>query len=62
MADRIYGINRGQTKNNVTEGSVSPAANVEVVIDLAANMTRSEVLIKLEEISEYILEHKWPPA
>ena len=64
MADRFYGIDRGeQGVRNVTEGSSSTATtDVEVRVDLAANMSKIEVLLALDTIKEAILQDTWPPA
>lgn len=64
MADRFYGIDRGeQGVRNVTEGSSSTATtDVEVRIDLAANMDKMEVLLALDTIKEAITQDTWPPA
>lgn len=62
MADRIYGIDRGETEFQVVEGSVSPAKGVEVVVDLAVNLTKAEVLMALEYIENAIIKGNWPPA
>jgi len=64
MADRFYGIDRGeQGVRNVTEGSSSTATtDVEVRVDLAANMSKMEVLLALEAIKEAITQDTWPPA
>jgi hypothetical protein len=64
MADRFYGIDRGeQGVRNVTEGSGSAATtDVEVRVDLAANMQKMEVLLALDTIKEAILQDTWPPA
>ena len=64
MADRFYGIDRGeQGVRNVTEGSSSTATtDVEVRVDLAANMNKIEVLLALDTIKEAILQDTWPPA
>jgi hypothetical protein len=64
MADRFYGIDRGeQGVANVTEGSSSTATtDVEVRVDLAANMSKMEVLLALEAIKEAITQDTWPPA
>lgn len=63
MAERFYGLDRGETKNSVTEGaSTTATTDVEVRVDLASNITRNEVLIALDDIKNYILEHNWPPA
>lgn len=64
MADRFYGIDRGeQGERNVTEGSSSTATtDVEVRIDLAANMSKMEVLLAIDSIKDAILQDSWPPA
>ena len=64
MAERYYGIDRGeQGVQNVTEGSSSTATtDVEVRIDLAASMNRTEVLLALETLKQAIIQDIWPPA
>lgn len=67
MAERFYGLDRGDTKNDVTEGAASTATtDVEVRIDLAGFPSdasyKSEVLQMLDMIKQYILEDSWPPA
>jgi len=64
MADRFYGIDRGeQGVRNVTEGSSSTATtDVEVRIDLAATMSKQEVLLAIDVLKEAIFQDTWPPA
>jgi len=62
MADRIYGLDRGDTEFDVSEGSSSPTKDVEVVVDLAVSLEKSEVLRKLDEIKNHIVKGNWPPA
>ena len=63
MANRYWGLDRGEHKVDVTEGSSSTATtDVEVRYDIASSMDKSEVLIALEEIKNYIIENQWPPA
>lgn len=64
MAERFYGIDRGeQGVRNVTEGNSSTATtDVEVRVDLAANMQKMEVLLALDTIKEAITQDTWPPA
>ena len=38
------------------------ADDLELTIDLAAGMTREEVVVLLDRITRYILEHDFPPA
>jgi hypothetical protein len=63
MADRFYGIDRGeQGVRNVTEGSSSTATtDVEVRVDLIG-MSKLEVLLALDSIKEAIAQDTWPPA
>jgi hypothetical protein len=63
MADRFYGIDRGeQGVRNVTEGAASTATtDVEVRVDLIG-MSKLEVLLALDTIKEAILQDTWPPA
>jgi hypothetical protein len=62
MADRIYGLDRGETEFNVAESSSSPAKDVEVVVDLAVGLEKSEVLLALDMIKNHIIKGDWPPA
>lgn len=62
MADRIYGLDRGDSEFSVAEDSSSPTKDVEVVVDLAVDLEKSEVLQLLEMIKNHILKGSWPPA
>lgn len=63
MADRFYGINRGQQEISVSEASSTQSPDLEVILDLTKNMTKTEVLIALEMIRDYIIKKgTWPPA
>ena len=62
MADRIYGLDRGDQKEDIVEDSSTPTKDVEVVVDLAVSLEKSEVLIMLDLIKQHILEGDWPPA
>jgi hypothetical protein len=63
MADRFYGIDRGeQGVRNVTEGATSTATtDVEVRVDLIG-MSKMEVLLALDTIKQAITQDTWPPA
>jgi hypothetical protein len=43
-------------------GAAVSADSVEVTVDLAANMSRAEVLMNLRAIENWIVSHNWPPA
>lgn len=64
MADRFYGIDRGeQGVRNVTEGGSSTATtDVEVRVDLAPGMSKQEVLLAIDVLKEAIFQDTWPPA
>lgn len=62
MADRFYGIDRGETEFDVADALSSPTKDVEVVVDLAVNLEKSEVLQALDMIKNHILKADWPPA
>lgn len=62
MADRIYGLDRGDTEFSVAEDSSSPTKDVEVVVDLAVSLEKSEVIQLLDMIKNHILKGNWPPA
>jgi len=64
MAERFYGIDRGeQGVRNVTEGAATTATtDVEVRVDLAANMSKQEVLLAIDVLKEAIFQDTWPPA
>lgn len=63
MATRLYGISRGEGQEQIAE-SVGAATtdSVELTIDLAVGLTREEVVVLLDRITRYILEHDFPPA
>ena len=62
MASRYYGLDVGLPQTSVLEGSSTQSKTVEVVVDLADLATREQVLIALENITNYILQDVWPPA
>jgi len=67
MAERFYGLDRGENgTGDVTEGAATTATlDVEVRIDLAAfsgASGRGEVLVLLDIIKNAILQDDWPPA
>lgn len=64
MATRIYGLSKGETEFQVTEGvgSAVAADNVELTVDIAANLEKREVLEKLDMIKNHIVKNQWPPA
>ena len=62
IADRFYGLDRGDQENDVSEGTSTPTKAIEVAVELALNLEKSEVVQKLEEIKNHIVKGDWPPA
>jgi hypothetical protein len=63
MATRLYGISRGARQEQIAETvGATTTDDLELTIDLAAGMTREEVVVLLDRIARYILEHDFPPA
>lgn len=62
MADYFWGMNKGDSKTDVANDGVSTAKAIEVVLDLAANFTREDVLKSLDLIGDRIKQGVWPPA
>lgn len=64
MATRLYGISRGETEFQITEGvgSAVVADNIEVTVDLAVSLTKDEVIRALRMIENHILKGNFPPA
>ncbi len=62
MADRTYGLDRGEEQSAVTEGSSSPTKDVEVTVDLAVSLTKNEVVRLLTRITDHIVTDDFPPA
>jgi hypothetical protein len=63
MATRLYGISHGEGQDQITEsvGAVT-TDSVELTIDLEVGLTREDVVLLLDRVSRYILEHDFPPA
>ncbi len=74
MATRLYGVNVGDTLENVDEevGSAVEDQNIELTVDLSTSavtegastrgVLKEEVLIALNLFAQYITRGKWPPA
>lgn len=64
MATRRYGLSRGETEFQVTEGvgSATASDNMEFTFDLATNLTKQDVLLALEMLINHIHKGNFPPA
>lgn len=59
MATRRYMINRGETEFSITEsaGSATASKNIELTVDLAVGLTKSEVLLALDMLENFLLKN-----
>jgi hypothetical protein len=57
-------LSRGETEFQVLEGvgSATVSDGVEVTVDLAVGLQKSEVILILQQIENWILKGNWPPA
>lgn len=64
MATRRYGLSRGETEFQVTEGvgAAVSSDNVELTVDLAVSLSKEDVLLALDKIYGHIVKGNWPPA
>jgi hypothetical protein len=64
MATRRYGISRGETQDQITEavGAAVASDGIELTVDLAVGLQKSEVVMALDQIKNHIIEGNWPPA
>ena len=54
MADRFYGIDRGQDRATVAASTTS--LDVELVVDDAVGLTKKDIIIAIEDIKKAVLE------
>jgi hypothetical protein len=62
MAKQYYGINKGDTEFQITEGSSTTSKGLEVVLDLTAGFEKDAVLRALKMIMNQIMKDNYPPA
>lgn len=63
MATRRYGISRGGSQESIAEAVGSATTDdLELTVDLAAGLTREDVLLLVDRLSRHILEHDFPPV
>jgi len=64
MATRRYGISRGETDQQITEGvgAATASDNIEITVDLAVSLTKEDVLLALRKFESHIMKGNWPPA
>lgn len=62
MASRYYGLDKGQHQQDAQEGAADLGTDVQIVVDLSSSISRADVLVKVKELENKILEGNWPPA
>jgi hypothetical protein len=64
MATRRYGLSRGETEFQVTEavGAAVVTDSIELTFDLAAGLSKEDVLLALEKFKGHIVKGNFPPA
>lgn len=62
MASHFYAVDIGENEYQVVDGTATQTKTVEVVVDLADNATRDQVLVAIDNIKNFILRDIYPPA
>ena len=64
MATQRYSVARGDTEFQVTvaPGAATATKSMEYTIDLAAGVTREDVILALKKIRNRIISGNFPPA
>lgn len=61
MATQFFGINRGEQATAVTTGTSTTSKAVELAVNDAVSLTRKEVLDKLDQIRDFIMNQRTTP-
>jgi hypothetical protein len=62
MADRFISLQKGEQKTSITEGNATSSEDIELRWDLAANLSKDEVIRALKVFEQHIIESDWPAA
>lgn len=62
MAKQYWGANQGDTDFATQTGAADLGTAVEVIVDLTKNLSRTDVIILLNQIINRIVSGNWPPA
>ncbi len=57
MASRYYGLNRGQTEFQVTEGASTGSTDIELRVDTGKSLTKNDIILALEYFINIILKN-----
>jgi hypothetical protein len=58
MAKIYFGSDKGQNKDDIVSGAAVLNKGIEIVIDQAQGMSKADIITKLEELEQAILESK----
>jgi hypothetical protein len=61
MATQFIGKNRGAARTTITTGTSTTGKSLELTVDLTAGWKRSEIIVALEELEDYILDTRTTP-
>lgn len=61
MATQFIGVDRGAQRTTITTGTSTTSKGLEVTVDLTKGFTRAEIEVKLQEISDFILDTRTTP-
>lgn len=62
MADYYYGIDKGDSTYEAVGQTTDMSKTVVVRVDVAPGVERSDVLVSLEKLKDFILRAPWPPV
>jgi hypothetical protein len=62
MAVQYFGIEKGAKFTTVTQDSSTTSKTIELTVDLADGASKEQVIVALQNLKDYILQNKWPPA
>jgi hypothetical protein len=61
MATQFFGKDRGAAITTITTGTSTTSKPIEVAVNDAVNLTKGEVVIALQEITDFILNQRTTP-
>jgi hypothetical protein len=62
MATYFYGINNGQNEYQPTVAAATTGKDVEIVVNLSANVpSREELLLAIEKLTNFIVRQPYAP-
>ena len=56
MADIFYGLDRGDIEEDIVTDTSSPTKDIEVAIDDAVGLTKSEIVQSLQKLINHVMK------